>query len=583
MNALASFNSTFGDEDLNVDLLPSFEKLAPAIQISFDHKKATWLSQRITEVMRSPSQHQDTQSMGPSYSDYMQTSLQRQGEISPLPALETLLSTPTKKHSILPSATFHPLQEWEGYVRAIDSKNLYADLVDLANGDDLATEQAEIPLEEISESDLRKAKPGSVFWRAIGYQRSASGTKMRVSQIVFRDLPIWTQSEFAEAHNEAKEFAKLFQFAANWSPRNQVTAPKANELEVSVIGPGFGDSTVIHVGANRWVIIDSCIKSGSTEAAAIAYLESIGVDPSSDVKLLIAMHWHDDHIGGMAKLVEKCSSAKFCCASALTKIEFLDLMSIFNKSPTAKSSGLSEIQKVFQILKDSGRQPIYALGDLPIMTLPSIADAPTVRITALSPVQAEYHRFLGSLGSIMPGRRTTKHRFPDPSQNDISIAAVIEAGEVSLLLGADLLEHGTPNRGWSSVVASANRPQVLAGFFKVPHHGSITAHLDSVWSQMLEPEVVAVLTPWNRGSKLPQPADCKRIDGLAGQSFATSRAAAIASKRRSSAIEKTLRESGIKISSTVIATGSVSAQTSLAGRSSWSIRRSPEACPLNEY
>jgi len=33
---------------------------------------------------------------------------------------------------------------------------------------------------------------------------------------------------------------------------------RPDELEVSVFGPGYGESLAIHLGLGSWIIIDSC-------------------------------------------------------------------------------------------------------------------------------------------------------------------------------------------------------------------------------------------------------------------------------------------------------------------------------------
>jgi hypothetical protein len=107
------------------------------------------------------------------------------------------------------SATFSPIQEWEGYVRSVGKGHFVADLIDLTAGGTKVSQQAEIPLEELSESDAAKLIPGSIFRWAIGYQRTRAGTKMRTSQIVFRDLPRWTKRDLLEAKAEAEELAQF--------------------------------------------------------------------------------------------------------------------------------------------------------------------------------------------------------------------------------------------------------------------------------------------------------------------------------------------------------------------------------------
>jgi len=105
--------------------------------------------------------------------------------------------------------TFSALQEWEGYVVSISETHLVANLVNLTTGSKRADEEAEIPLEELNDQDLDNLKVGSIFRWAIGYERQAAGTKARISQIVFRQLPQWTKKELEEAEYQAADMAKL--------------------------------------------------------------------------------------------------------------------------------------------------------------------------------------------------------------------------------------------------------------------------------------------------------------------------------------------------------------------------------------
>jgi hypothetical protein len=128
--------------------------------------------------------------------------------------IHDLYVAPPRMREIRKAATFSPLQEWEGCVTDVTKTHMIANLVDLSarnSGSDPANFQAEIPLEELSESDLVKAKPGRVFRWAIGYQRTPQGTKMRGSQFVFRDLPQWTGRELATASQEASELSRFFE------------------------------------------------------------------------------------------------------------------------------------------------------------------------------------------------------------------------------------------------------------------------------------------------------------------------------------------------------------------------------------
>lgn len=106
-------------------------------------------------------------------------------------------------------ATLHPLQEWEGYVVGISNSEFVAHLIDITSGDSTSVkEEAVIPMEEISEYDEKKMHVGSIFRWVIGYERSVSGTRRRVSQIVFRDLPVVTKSDLEQSDEWARKTAQ---------------------------------------------------------------------------------------------------------------------------------------------------------------------------------------------------------------------------------------------------------------------------------------------------------------------------------------------------------------------------------------
>ena len=89
-----------------------------------------------------------------------------------------------------------------------------AHLTDLTAGpaasevDGIAEEEATIPSSELSEEDLSRLRPGSIFRWAIGYERAPSGTKKRVSQIVLRDLPVMTAQDMSMGEEWARRVSE---------------------------------------------------------------------------------------------------------------------------------------------------------------------------------------------------------------------------------------------------------------------------------------------------------------------------------------------------------------------------------------
>ena len=108
------------------------------------------------------------------------------------------------------AATFHASQEWQGYVVEIGATSFIARLVDVTAGSTYEQEEATIPLAELSDEDSATIKLGSVFRWVIGYERSMTGNKKRVSQIVFRDLPTITKNDLKNSEKWALNTIQVF-------------------------------------------------------------------------------------------------------------------------------------------------------------------------------------------------------------------------------------------------------------------------------------------------------------------------------------------------------------------------------------
>lgn len=103
-------------------------------------------------------------------------------------------------------SVFISLQKWEGVVLEVMTGSFLVRLVDLTRtGPD---EEAELPLDEISEEDRPLVRPGAIFYWHIGYHTSYSGQRTRTSIIRFRRLPAWTREEIDAARREAEHLGE---------------------------------------------------------------------------------------------------------------------------------------------------------------------------------------------------------------------------------------------------------------------------------------------------------------------------------------------------------------------------------------
>ena len=91
--------------------------------------------------------------------------------------------------------SFFAIQEWEGYVTKIEEGIVLADLIDLVTGEVKPSTSAEIPIDEFPDDESKYIKVGGTFRWSIGYRRSRSGQKDRISRIIFRKMPLYLQND----------------------------------------------------------------------------------------------------------------------------------------------------------------------------------------------------------------------------------------------------------------------------------------------------------------------------------------------------------------------------------------------------
>lgn len=151
---------------------------------------------------------------------------------------------------------------------------------------------------------------------------------------------------------------------------------------------------------------------------------------------------------------------------------------------------------------------------------------------------------------------------------------------VNILLGADLEETPQSDTGWTAILDSASRPSGRAGVFKIPHHGSGAADQPRVWSEMLIPDPVAVLTPWSRGRRLPTDRDRDRICTKSSRVFTTATQPRPGQIRRPQAVERAIRDSVKYLHRAIPPSGQVTARRGLNAGSRWAISLVGPAGPL---
>jgi hypothetical protein len=281
--------------------------------------------------------------------------------------------------------------------------------------------------------------------------------------------------------------------------------PAADEIEVTLFGPGYGEAIAVHLGDGVWLLIDSCIDPDAKAPASEVYLEKIGVGPDQ-VRTIVASHWHDDHVRGISQLATKYPTAEFIVSAVFNDKEASAFLSAYNGE---SSSGLARgAKELFSAVET--RADIFPALHRSLVIDDTFNQRP-VKVTALSPLPAAFAQYVAHLAQYLPKMGDAINHAPELKENFEAIVLHIDLDDDAILLGSDLENHG--KLGWTAVIkdhwSGSRKP---ASAYKVAHHGSDSGNDPKIWATLLQPDPIACLTPWTlAGNRLPTEADKKRI------------------------------------------------------------------------
>lgn len=281
--------------------------------------------------------------------------------------------------------------------------------------------------------------------------------------------------------------------------------PNSDVVEVNVFGPGFGESIAVHLGADRWLIVDSCCETDGGTPAAIGYLEAIGRRPEECVTYLVATHWHSDHVRGFAAEVDRCRSAFVWLTPALT---YEALMTVLRLHSSKLRGGFRELAVTMDVLKEReasagpGGATFYDyLGQSTAAhRIDRHPPGAPVEIWALSPSARDRDEAAMDIRPHIAWDAVFTRDPPRPNHNHATIVLHVRVGTQQILLGGDRETVTGSGHGWITVRDAFHaRGLGKASLLKVAHHGSPNGDTPVIWNDLLEADPVAVVTPFWRG------------------------------------------------------------------------------------
>ena len=277
--------------------------------------------------------------------------------------------------------------------------------------------------------------------------------------------------------------------------------PSADQLEITVFGRGLGESIAVHVGDQRWVVVDS-FRDSKKRPVAQTYLENL--DGDHIVVAVVLTHWDDDHTKGAADLIARYKPAEVWMPAVLDNDEAFEFAFAHVMAEASRTipSGLREFVSVTDGLPPGVTR--YGLPGRPVATGTEAA------VRVLSPHDEVVRQGFAALGIA---QRPGFGEVSSPEPNDTSIALWVEMGEGTALLGADLEDS---DWGWTAIVEAHAPGGVKADVLKVPHHGSPDAHCDAVYERLCSENLLMAVTRYTPGvTPRPSPDDIARLRTLA--------------------------------------------------------------------
>jgi beta-lactamase superfamily II metal-dependent hydrolase len=287
------------------------------------------------------------------------------------------------------------------------------------------------------------------------------------------------------------------------------SSPCNDEFEVTIFGPGFGEAVSVHLGEQNWLLVDSCIDPESKEPASQTYLKRIGID-ASNVKSILASHWHDDHVRGISKLAYSYPDAEFLISSVFNDHEAASFLAAYGGAIAPGQAGGAK--ELYEVIRQ--RESVFFVHQRSNILELELTNR-QIRVNAFSPVQSAIAQAVAHMSKYLPTNNggTPINHAPELKPNFEAVAIHIDLGDNvnSILLGSDLEDHAT--NGWSMVVNDSwCKKKLPANIYKVAHHGSHTGDSPAIWTTLLKPKPLALMTPFNLGRhRLPTEEDKARI------------------------------------------------------------------------
>lgn len=273
--------------------------------------------------------------------------------------------------------------------------------------------------------------------------------------------------------------------------------PSSGVPQIVIMGTGYGECILVHLGNDKYVMIDSFLNPETKHPIAADYLNCIGLGIQNIIGI-ICTHWDDDHIKGIYEIASNLKGIAIGIPTTVSNRELKKLREYLMY--TKGFQNYVPMDEFSKLLELDSRKLVELNHCLPQRQLfgkqIKNENLSEISVEALSPSDNQFREFINQLALPKDGDLMQGVNF---SNNRISVVSIFKLNKAYCLFGGDLENM---NSEWDKIIENYNYPK--ADIFKVPHHGSKTGYSENVWNNIVD-NPFSIITRFNRGKvSLPQ-------------------------------------------------------------------------------
>ncbi|MCP3137038.1 MBL fold metallo-hydrolase [Pyxidicoccus xibeiensis] len=291
------------------------------------------------------------------------------------------------------------------------------------------------------------------------------------------------------------------------APLEALTQLSREWLHVFVAGPGQGEGIAIALPERGWLLVDGCATSDGRFPLEVI-LQRWRSPTDDPVEAMVLTHPHEDHIEGVAELLEALAPEKVAVTagdapgSTLLKVA----LTLMRAAPAGNTHTQLLARKVIAALAAiEGWEALHPGGLVGLVDGQLLLSKSDVRVHVRAPDPA------GLKELLRPEKLGHRLR---AEANHLSLVLEVCFGDLRLVLTGDLpflrgKGGAAVPTGWQAVSRRHPHLGVHQGL-KVPHHGSTEAMHPGWMTPQKEPARAWLVTPYN-SSRLPR---LTQLEGL---------------------------------------------------------------------